>query len=86
MVSHHPGKFGDHKHCGSRDMMFLVVEGQDSICNHLNLQILFISKTHGKPAQTYEISGRRHVNLPICPAMDFRYWSHKSKTTSDKNY
>ena len=30
MVSHHPAKFGGHKHCGSGDMMLLVIEGQDS--------------------------------------------------------
>ena len=28
MVSHLPAKFGGHRHCGSRDMMFLVVEEQ----------------------------------------------------------
>ena len=27
---HHPAKFHGHRHCGSGDMMFLVVEGQDS--------------------------------------------------------
>ena len=31
MVSQHPAKFRDHKHCGSGDMMFLVVEKQDSM-------------------------------------------------------
>ena len=29
MVSDHPAKFGSHKHCGTGDMMFLVVEEQD---------------------------------------------------------
>ena len=24
MVNYHPDMFGDHKHCGSGDMMFLV--------------------------------------------------------------
>ena len=28
MVSHHPVKFGGHRHCGSGDIMFLVVEGR----------------------------------------------------------
>ena len=27
MVSHHPAKFGCHRHCGSGDM-FVVVKGQ----------------------------------------------------------
>ena len=30
MVSHHPAKFGGHRHYGSGDMMFVVVEEQDS--------------------------------------------------------
>ena len=29
MVSQHPATFGDHKHCGSGDMMFLAVEKQE---------------------------------------------------------
>ena len=29
MVSHHAAKFGSHKHCGSGDIIFLVVEEQD---------------------------------------------------------
>ena len=36
MVSHHPGKFGGHRHCGSGDKMFFVVEGQDSTCPRLD--------------------------------------------------
>ena len=46
MVGYHPANFADHKHCGGVDTMFLVVEGQDSICPHLNLLVLFISKDH----------------------------------------
>ena len=30
MISNHPAKFGDHSHCGSGDIMFLVAEEQDS--------------------------------------------------------
>ena len=33
MVSNHPAKFGSHKHCGSRDLMLLVIEEQDSTCS-----------------------------------------------------
>ena len=29
--------FGGHRHCGSRDMMLLVVEGQDFLFSRLNL-------------------------------------------------
>ena len=30
MVSQHPAKLGGYRHCGSGDMMFVVVEGKDS--------------------------------------------------------
>ena len=36
MVSHHPAKFSGHRHCVSRDIMFIVVEGQDSTCPRLD--------------------------------------------------
>ena len=48
-VSHYPAKFGGHGQCGSRDMMFLVVEGQDSTYPYLDLLLLFISKAHDMP-------------------------------------
>ena len=47
MVSHHHVKFGVHRHCGSRDIMFLVIEDEDSRCSCFNLPLLFISKGHG---------------------------------------
>ena len=47
MVGHHPAKFAAHMHSGSGDMIFLVVERQDSTCPCLNPPLLFISKAHG---------------------------------------
>ena len=47
MVSHHPAQFGVHRHCGSRDLIFSVVQKQDSTCCRLHLPLLFISKDHG---------------------------------------
>ena len=47
MVSHHPAKFGGHRHSASGDIMFLVVERHDSTCSRLNPPLLFISKAHG---------------------------------------
>ena len=47
MVSHHPTKFGDDRHCDSGDVMFLVTEGQNFTWPYLNPQLLFISKAHG---------------------------------------
>ena len=49
MVSHHPPP--PHRHCGSGDMVFVVVDGQGSTCPHLDPPFLFISKailTHAK--------------------------------------
>ena len=34
---HHPAKFGGHRHCVSGDMMFVVAEGQETICPRLDL-------------------------------------------------
>ena len=36
VVSHDPAKFGDHRHCGSGDIMFLVGEGENSRCFRYN--------------------------------------------------
>ena len=56
MVTHHSAKFGDHKHGGSGDIMFLVAEEETSRCSRLNKPLLFnppllfISKGHGLKA------------------------------------
>ena len=47
MVSHHPAKSGCHGNSG--DMMFLVVQVQDSKCPRFNPPLLFIFKAHGMP-------------------------------------
>ena len=87
-----PSKFGYHqvwcfRNCGSGDMMFLVVEGQDSTCPSLNLLSLFFSPKHmACHAHAHETSRRRHKNLPVCPLKDIRFWSHMSRRTTDRNY
>ena len=43
MISHHPAKFGGHRHCG-RGVKFLVAEELDSTCSCLKPRLLFISK------------------------------------------
>ena len=45
-ISHHPAKFCDHRCCGSRDLMFLVVEEQDSTCQLVSIITVF-PKEHG---------------------------------------
>ena len=52
MVNHHPANSSVHRHCGSGDMMFFVVEVQDSTCPRFSPPLLFIFKglrlrTHG---------------------------------------
>ena len=49
MFSHHPAKSGGLRHCGSGDVTFAVVEGQDFIYPRLDPPLLFISKSHGMP-------------------------------------
>ena len=43
MVSHHLETFGDYRHSGRGDMMYLVTEGQGFTFSRLNLPLLFIS-------------------------------------------
>ena len=44
MVSHHPAKFGFHRHGGSGDM-FLVDEKEDSRCSGFNPPLLLRHKS-----------------------------------------
>ena len=46
VVSYHPVNFGGHKHCGSVDLIFLVVEWQNSTYPHFHPQLLHIPKGH----------------------------------------
>ena len=64
MVSHHSVKFGDHWHCGSGDVMFVVVEGQDSRCPRLDPSLLFISKAHCMPCS--HTQNFKDVDTIIC--------------------
>ena len=79
MVSHHPDNFGDQRHCGSGDM-FVVVEGQNSAFARHYCFSLKHKTCHG---DTYEISERRHINLPVCLMKDARSWSYISTRTTD---
>ena len=67
MVSQHPAKLGGHRHCGSGDMMFVVVEGKDSTCPPLDPPSL---KHMTCDARIHDISGRRHNSLSVCPMKD----------------
>ena len=43
-MSLHPAKADNHTYCGSKDIILLVVDEQDSTC--LNLQSLLVSKAN----------------------------------------
>ena len=74
MISHRPARFG------SEDI-FVVIERQDSTCPCFPLPLSL--KHMACHAHTYEISGRRQNNLPVCPTKDSRSWSHMSTRTTD---
>ena len=42
IVCPHPAKYGWLRHCGSGDLMFLVLEERNSTCSRLNPPLLFI--------------------------------------------
>ena len=46
IVGHHPEKFGNHRHFGNGDVMFLVAEEVNSSRSRFNLPLLFVSKGH----------------------------------------
>ena len=46
LLSYHLAKFGGHRHYGKEDLMFLVVEEEDSRCSLFNTSLLVISKGH----------------------------------------
>ena len=50
MLSDHPAKFGDHRHCGSGDIKFSVAKEENSRRSRFNPPLLFISKGHGLKA------------------------------------
>ena len=47
------------------EMMFLVVEGQDFICFHLNTSLQFISKSNGMPYSHTRTSECRHNEVTL---------------------
>ena len=84
MVRNYPTMSGGHRYCGSGDMVFVVIEGQDFSCPCLDPPLLLISKAHACHANTHEISGSRHSNLPVYPRKDFQ--TCMSTRVNDKTY
>ena len=54
-ISQHHAKFFGHRHCYSGDIMFLLVEEEDSTCSRLNPALLFIPKGHGLKAHDMSV-------------------------------
>ena len=52
---HGKSKFGDHRHCGSGDIMLLVTEEESSRCSFFNVPLLFTSKGHGLKAHNISL-------------------------------
>ena len=52
MISHFLANFGDHRHCGSGNIVPLVAEEENSRCSCFNPPLLFISKRHSDPGHT----------------------------------
>ena len=82
MVNHHPGKFGDHRHCGSGDIMFLVVEEQYSTRRAINPPLLFISRLgntlHIMIVCPILVTGAYSRNRKkVCPNMAMRWRKRK---------
>ena len=83
MVSHHSAKFGDHRHCGSGDIMFLAAEEENSRCSRFNPPLLFISKGH---ESTWQRSKQQlDKTLKITFASLSRKSDKKKKRKKNKN-
>ena len=64
MTSHHPAKFDGYRYC-SEDIIFVVVEEQDSTCFRLNLPLLFISKVHSLKAHGVSFDKSDHCQTHL---------------------
>ena len=49
MVRNYSSTFGGERHCGSGDMVLVVIEGQDFSCPCLDWSLVFIFKAHSMP-------------------------------------
>ena len=87
MLSHHPAKFGGHRHCGSGDRMLLVVAEDDSRCYCFNPPLLFISKDMGCKHSAYHINnydlGHTHSKKQLDKNLKITFAS-LSKNTVEK--
>ena len=87
VVSYHPVNFGGHKHCGSVDLIFLVVEWQNSTYPHFHPQLLHSLKDMFWKHTAYYInnsdSGHTRLkqqfkkNLKICQFVQNRWRGRK---------
>ena len=65
MVSHHSAKFGGHRHCGSRGIMLLVAEEENSRCSCIDAiyyYCLFLKNMSWKHTAYHISSGPGHTH------------------------
>ena len=68
IVCPHPAKYGWLRHCGSGDLMFLVLEERNSTCSRLNPPLLFICYSMLR-SHTWNFTIKRTLkkNWPVWP-------------------
>ena len=84
MVRNYSSTFGGDRHFGSRDMVLLVIKGQDFSCRCLNSLLLLISKAHDMPCSHTKFQDVDN-NLPVYSRKDFQTWSCMCTRVTDKN-
>ena len=88
MVSHHSAKFGGHRHCGSRGIMLLVAEEENSRCSCIDAiyyYCLFLKNMSWKHT-AYHISsgpGHTHSKQQLIEYLKISFAS-PSKSTKEK--
>ena len=89
MVTHHHTKFGCKRHCGSENVIFLVIEEQNFACS-LTYAITVFYKSRGMLC-THRRSFRLieyfpHKYLRVCSINLCKYWSHALWVRSHERY
>ena len=96
ILSHHPVKFGGHRHCENGDkniptkMVILLQMWDICDCIYLLTSVIFIfCKAHDMSCATYisknNLRNNFYGNFLVCPMKQGQSWSQASWGTNDKN-
>ena len=89
MVTHHHTKFGCKRHCGSENVIFLVIEEQNFACS-LTYAITVFYKSRGMLCSHRRsfrlIEYFPHKYLRVCSINWCKYWSHALWVRSHERY